>query len=48
MRMIGARSRDCAACHGTGKFEDGLSCTVCYGTGYVWWQTGYEDEGGKC
>ena len=41
------RARECTACEGTGKF-DRLPCSVCYGTGFVWWQDSYTDEGGEC
>ena len=37
------RARECTACEGTGQF-DKLPCPVCYGTGWMWAQTGYEGE----
>ena len=43
--MIG-RAHECSTCEGTGHVE-GFPCTVCYSTGWIWWQSGSEDEGGE-
>ena len=39
-------ARECTSCEGTGHF-DKLPCPVCYGTGWLWGQDSYTEEGGE-